>query len=255
MLRMRQVCLVARDLDAVTEDFEAVLDLHVAFRDPSGDGVGIRNIVQPLGTGFVEVVSPIREHTTSGRYLDRRGGDGGYMVIMQCDSQAWARSRVESLAIRLVGDLGESDWGEIQLHPKDVPGAISALHWQDVDAANPRGPWAPAGDDWPASPPSRLVQQMVATEIQAADPPALAARWGEVIERAVEADDDGHPTIALDDASLRFVEPSDGRGEGISGLDITTLDRDALLARADERGCRVNDETVMVCGMRFRLVD
>lgn len=254
MLRMRQICLVASDLDAVTEDFRAVLDLHVAFRDPTGVRAGIRNVVQPLGAGFLEVVSPVGRNTASGRYLQRRDGDGGYMVIMQCDGEAWARSRVESLGIRLVAELDEPGWGEIQLHPKDVPGAISALHWQDIDATNPHGPWAPAGPHRSRLPDSAVVTQMVATEIQAEDPPALAARWGAVFERPVQQDEAGNPTIPLDDAVLRFVEPNDGRGEGIGGLDIKVVDREALLARARACGVPVSDDTLMLCGMRFRIV-
>jgi hypothetical protein len=61
--------------------------------------------------------------------------------------------------------------------------------------------------------------------------------------------------VRLDNAGIRFVQDSDGRGEGLSGLDVVVADRPRLLAAAERRGLRVSDDVVRVCGMRFRLVD
>ena len=38
------------------------------------------------------------------------------------------------------------------------------------------------------------------------------------------------------------------------GVDVKTVDRDAILATAKERGCYLSDDMVMVCGTRFYLV-
>ena len=67
------------------------------------------------------------------------------------------------------------------------------------------------------------------------------------------ADADGHPTIELDNATLRFVEATDGRGEGLGGIDITAVDRDAILEGAHERDCYVSDDQVEVAGLRVYL--
>jgi hypothetical protein len=81
---------------------------------------------------------------------------------------------------------------------------------------------------------------MPAAELQSDDPERLARRWSEVIERPVQMRD-GQRVITLDDATLRFVEATDGRGEGLGGLDLTCADPSrAGLAR--------------ICGIRFRLL-
>jgi hypothetical protein len=250
---MRQICLVARDLDAAEADLSAIFGLAVCYRDPGVGRFGLHNFLMPVGDNFLEVVAPMREGTAAGRYLDRRGGDGGYMVIMQCDDVAAARGRVARLGVRLVADMGHGEDQGIQLHPKDVPGAIVELR-QNHGADDPIPPWEPAGPDWAPARRTDLVRAMVAAEIRSDDPAALASRWGEVLDRPVRTDDAGCPTIALEDATLRFMPATDGRGEGLGGLDLQTVDRTRVLDAAEARGCRVSDDVVMVCGVRFRLV-
>src|ERR1700710_1141249 len=99
MLRLRQIALVARDLDPVVAELHKELGVEIAFRDPSVDTFGLQNAVMPIGNQFLEVVAPIKESTAAGRYLDRRKGDGGYMVILQCDEHAARKAR-------LGGELG-----------------------------------------------------------------------------------------------------------------------------------------------------
>jgi hypothetical protein len=67
-MRLRQIALVARDLDTVVQDLCAVLGVEVCFQDPAVAVFGLRNAVMPLGDTFLEVVSP------SGR--GRRPGAG-----------------------------------------------------------------------------------------------------------------------------------------------------------------------------------
>lgn len=252
-LRMRQICLVARDLDQVESDLTAIFGTRVCRRDPGVGKYGLHNFLMPFGHNFLEVVSPLEEGTTGGRFLDRRGGDGGYMVIMQTSDIKEARKRVSDLGIRLVADGVREDTDGIQLHPKDVPGAIAELRWcagDDDDA----GPWWPAGPDWKPAVRTHVTTAMVAAELQSGDPAVLAARWGEVLGKPVEQGESGAPTIALADATLRFVEDQDGRGIGLGGLDIAVADRAHVLEAAEARGFRESEELVNVCGMRLRLV-
>jgi hypothetical protein len=88
--------------------------------------------------------------------------------------------------------------------------------------------------------PAGPVTGMPAAELQSDDPERLARRWSEVIERPVERRD-GQRVIALDDATLRFVEATDGRGEGLGGLDLACADP-------------AREGLVEICGIRFRLV-
>lgn len=255
MLRMRQICLVAADLDAVEADLSAVLGLEVCHRDPGVGRFGLHNFLMPVGNNFLEVVAPMEGETDTagGRFLRRRGGDGGYMVIMQCDDVDAARERVTGLGIRIVMDAGSGENHGIQLHPRDLHGAIAELR-QNEGAEDPAGPWGPAGPDWRPAQRLDVIRAMTAAELQSDDPAALAAQWSAAVDRPVGADGAGNPTIELDDATLRFVEATDGRDVGLGGLDVEVADRERLLAAAEERGCRVSDDLVMVCGTRFRLV-
>src|SRR5678815_6198505 len=93
-MRLRQIALVGRDLDAAEADIRAVLGLDYAYDDPGVGKFGLRNAVFPVGETFLEVVSPKQAGTTAGRLLEKRGGDGGYMVILQVEDIAEARARI-----------------------------------------------------------------------------------------------------------------------------------------------------------------
>jgi len=248
---MRQICLVARHLAPVVEEFRAVLGLEVCHRDPGVGKYGLENALFPIGHNFLEVVAPVREGTTAGRYLDRRGGDGGYMVITQCEDLAPRRERCEAVGVRIANEIGHPEYRELQLHPRDVGAAMLSFGWQ-AGAREPGGPWHPAAYDGvqasvtplsnalgsPSAAP-RPPTAMTAAELQSEDPDRLARRWSEVIERPVQMRD-GQRVIALDDATLRFTEATDGRAEGLGGLDLAAADS----ARAG---------LVQICGIRFRL--
>jgi hypothetical protein len=246
---MRQICLVARHLAPVVEELRSVLGLEVCHRDPGVGKYGLENALFPVGDKFLEVVAPVREGTTAGRYLDRRGGDGGYMVITQCDDLAPRRRRCEALGVRIANEIGYPDYRELQLHPRDVGAAMLSFGWQE-GAREPGGPWHPAGLKAAGTPLSnalgspsaapRPATAISAAELQSEDPDRLARRWSEVIERPVRMQD-GQRVIALDDATLRFTEAADGRGEGLAGLDLSCAD-------PGRRGL------ALICGIRFRLL-
>ena len=249
-LRMRQICLVARQLAPVVEELQAVLGLEVCHRDPGVGKYGLENALFPVGDKFLEVVAPVRAGTTAGRYLDRRGGDGGYMVITQCDDLAPRRRRCEALGVRIANEIGYPEYHELQLHPRDVGAAMLSFGWQQ-HARTPGGPWHPAAvgrgaaegepsEYKKSSAANRLIREMTAAELQSEDPDRLACRWSEVVERPVRQED-GQRMIALDDATIRFTEAADGRGEGLAGLDLTCAD-------PGRRGL------ASICGIRFRLL-
>ncbi len=258
-IRIRQICLVAHDLARIQQQLESVFGVEVAYRDPGVGKYGLHNILVPLGNQLLETVSPQPEEhdTPGGRYLKRRGGDGGYMVIMQVPQQSYPgyRSRVESMGVRLVSEPGEGmdDTGGIQLHPKDVPGAIPEIRWNSGEE-RPDGAWWPAGPNWQRAKHIEIVDGIVAAEIQSSDPAKLAARWGDVLNEPVATAAEGNPILALDGSDIRFVHISDGRPEGLGGLDIHTTNKQEALENAKEAGCLTGDNLVTICGMRLRLV-
>src|SRR5690242_21938661 len=96
-LRLRQICLVARALEPAIADLADIFGLAVCYRDGNVARYGLVNALLPIGSAFLEVVAPTREGTAAGRYLDRRRGDGGYMVIIDCDDSERRRARMAEL--------------------------------------------------------------------------------------------------------------------------------------------------------------
>ncbi|MFQ5351781.1 MAG: VOC family protein, partial [Candidatus Binatia bacterium] len=142
-MRLRQIALVARDLDPVVDGLCRTLGLEVGFNDPGVAAFGLRNAVIPVGDTFLEVVSPLRENTSAGRFLERRGGDGGYMVMLQTDDLEADRRRLDGLGVRVVWEITLDDIAGVHLHPRDLGGAIVSL-----DQPRPPESWRWAGPDW-----------------------------------------------------------------------------------------------------------
>ena len=144
MLRLRQVCLVARELAPVEAALCDVFDLKVCHRDPAVSAYGLENILLPIGDNFLEVVAPLRVGTAAGRYLDRRGGDDGYIVILQCDDPWERRRRMAALGVRIVNTIEGDDFLGPQLHPVDTGSTMLEVDWNRGGIA-PDGPWHPVG--------------------------------------------------------------------------------------------------------------
>ena len=117
-------CLVASELDAPVEDLKAVFGIETCHHDPAVEKYGLTNALLPVGSNFLEVVAPFRNETAAGRYIDRRGGDGGYMVILQCDDAEDRAKRMPDIGVWIANRLNYGTYIGLQLHPKDTGGAI-----------------------------------------------------------------------------------------------------------------------------------
>jgi hypothetical protein len=247
-VRIRQIALVARELEPCVETICDVLGVEVAYRDPGVEVFGLVNAVMPLSDTFLEVVSPTRPDASAARYLERRGGDGGYMVILQTEDLAKDRRRVEELGVRIVWEVELEDAASIHLHPRDVGGAILSL-----DAMKPAESWRWAGRDWRSHVRTDVVGGIVGVELEAGDPAPLAGRWSGILARAETAGPAGAHRIELDGSAVRFVKAS-GRGEGLSALVIEAVDPGRILERGRARGLETTDRSVQIAGTRFELV-
>jgi catechol 2,3-dioxygenase-like lactoylglutathione lyase family enzyme len=247
-MRLRQIALVAHDLEKAKADITAVLGLGKDHPDPGVGHFGLVNAVWPIGDTFLEVVSPKQEGTTAGRLLDKRGGDGGYMTIFQVDDIKAMRARAAERGVRFVWNTDREDgvWAS-HLHPKDTGGTLVS-----VDQMEPKDRWEWGGPDWKANVKTDVALEIVGAELQGDDPAALSARWAEVLglERSQR---DGAWRLALEGGELRFVEATDGRGEGLGGFGVKVRDPEAVKARAKAQGC-LKDGQVVLAGTRVGLV-
>jgi len=143
--------MVALDCGLVAGELGRTFDWPQPFADPGVAQFGLCNAVFAAGDTFVEVVAPVEPGTAAGRYLERRGGGGGYMAIFQVPDLAAARRRVDLLGVRVVWTADLPDIAGTHLHPGDVPGAIVSLDWAD-----PAESWRWAGPSWKGARPSMV---------------------------------------------------------------------------------------------------
>ncbi|MEL7185777.1 MAG: hypothetical protein AAFN50_04995 [Pseudomonadota bacterium] len=246
-MRIRQIALVAREMQPVREALYELLGVDAAYIDPKIDKFGLQNIVMTVGDTFLEVVCPVQEGTTAGRLLDRRGGDGGYMVIVQVDDLAAEKERLAATDIETVWEADIGHAKAIHLHPRDVPGAIASL-----DQMDPPEAWYWAGTDWNERT-ARNAGNIVAAEVQSGDPKATAAKWSLAYDHPID-DSAGMPTMNYGTTSVRFVAAEDGRGTGLRAIDIEAIDRDAIFSAAERLGLQHDGDTVTVCGTAINFV-
>jgi hypothetical protein len=251
-LRLRQLCLVAHELEPAIADLGAIFGLDICYRDGNVGKYGLVNALLPIGKCFLEVVAPTREGTAAGRYLERRQGDGGYMVIIDCDDIERRRRQVEGLGLRIANPISHGAYTGLQLHPRDTGGCMLELnHTSGGESLD--GPYLPAGPRWQAAIRTDVTTALLGAVLQSPDPEQLAGRWAKILERPITHGAGGEPTIPLDLGVLRFVSPTDRRGEGLAGIDLAVTDPARIVAQAERRGCAATGDSVTVCGTRFGL--
>jgi hypothetical protein len=247
-MHIRQIALVARELEPAVSLLTTLLDVEVGYRDPGVAQFGLENAVMPIGDTFLEVVSPVRAETTAGRFLERRG-DSGYMVIFETADLAADRARVDALGARIVWEIALDDIRSMHLHPKDSGGAIVSL-----DEPRPAGEWRWGGPEWKKHVRKERVRRIVSAEIEARDPSAMAARWCSLLGLAAPISDGDDRRARLDHGGeLRFV-PAGSRGEGLSAFGIEASAPEAVFANARSRGILVCGRSLNVCGVRIDLL-
>jgi glyoxalase-like protein len=250
-LRLRQVCLVAADLARETARIESILGLEICHRDPGVGKYGLENVLFPVGTSFLEIVSPTRPGTTAGRFLERHGGQYGYMVILDCDDPERYRRRAESLGVRVANLIRHDAYFGVQLHPKDTGAAMLEFN-STVGGADLMGPYWPAGPHWQRAIRTERTRSLLGVEIESPAPEQLAQRWAAIFERPVQKLGNGRCRITFDTGTIEIV-PSAASESVFAGVNLEVADQAAIFAAAKAQGCAVGDGAISACGMRFRI--
>lgn len=249
MKRIRQAVVAARDLARVEQEIGQVFGLEIAYRDPGVAFFGLVNAVLPVGTTFLEVVSPSRSGTTASRFLERRG-DAGYMLLVQTDDLAGDRRRLAELGIREVWSAELDDIAAVHLHPSDTGGAILSL-----DQPVPASSWRWGGPDWERARRTDIVDAVTAVEFGAREPSALAVRWARILGKEAAIGDTGR--IALDGSALRFVPIGEKRREGLAAIELHARSAGNAVDNARRLGVPVEESAdelaIIIAGTRFLL--
>jgi catechol 2,3-dioxygenase-like lactoylglutathione lyase family enzyme len=194
VIRLRQVVIAARHLDATVDRLCADLGLRVCFRDPGVAEFGLHNALLRVGDQFIEVVSPIAENTAAGRLLDRRDADTtAYMVMFEVDDLDRRMATLDAAGVRTVWSGDHSMIRGRHLHPADIGGAIVSL-----DEPHPAGSWYWAGPDWTAHTDNSVVSSIAGYTIAADDPTSVTGRWSQFgLNRGVRFVEGTNSTIEL----------------------------------------------------------
>jgi hypothetical protein len=235
-VRLRQAVIAAAELAPVAGALRSALELGEPFRDPGVGEFGLENVVFAVGDCFIEVISPTGPGTAAGRWLERHGGDGGYMVLFDIEDLEGARERAERQGVRVVWRIDLPDISGTHLHPADMRGAIVSL-----DRSDPYGTWRWGGPRWTGQKGESAPGRLAGITVSVDDPQAVAARWAEVLGVPVVGED--HTELSLDGGTVLFEAAGVDGGERIVEFAIGP-------GAQAPRG----PETVEVGGVRLRLL-
>jgi hypothetical protein len=246
-LRLRQICLVAPQLEPVISDIADIMGLRVCYRDGNVAKYGLENALLPVDTILLEVVAPFQAGTAAGRFLEKTGGRGGYMVIFCCDDPDARGRHAEEIGVRIANVIGHSPYRGVQLHPRDCRAAF--IEFNHTDGSDDiLGPYPPAGPDWQKSITKDVTLALTGVEMQSPEPQALAEHWGRIVEMPVSVTASGEAELKLPNCGFAFVK---GKTEIMSGLTFKVGDVAKVLEAAKARGRAVSGNSFELGGVTF----
>jgi hypothetical protein len=249
-MRLRQICLVAPQLEPLIPDIADIMGLEVCYRDGNVEKYGLVNALLPVDTILLEVVAPFRDGTAAGRFIEKTEGRGGYMAIFCCDDPDAHGARANAMGVRTANRITHAPYLGVQLHPRDCRAAFIEFNHTD-GSDDVLGPYPPAGPDWQKSIRTDVTQALVGVEMQSPEPEALAEHWGKIIGVAAGKNGAGELDVKLPNCGFRFVK---GDSEIMSGLTFRVGNAAKVRDAAKARGYEVAGDAFVIGGVRFQLI-
>jgi len=228
---LRQVGFAALDHAAAVRAATDLLGLGWGFGDPLLAGLNLADFTAPIGPDtYVEVLTPtVPEHSVA-RWLRRVGGASGWVLATQVPSLDGVTERAAERGVRIAVQTHAMGHDIVQLHPLDVGVLLEldeflprdAWFWDDVEAA--QAAYASR---------SAKVDDIVAVDVAAADPAAMAETWAAIIGLEPPARTADRAAIAFGSRTIRFVAAVGGR-TGIVAVDLHATDREHGTGRTGE---------------------
>jgi len=249
-MRLRQICLVAPQLEPAISDIAGIMGLSVCYRDGNVAKYGLENALLPVDTILLEVVAPFREGTAAGRFIERTRGRGGYMAIFCCDDPDARAAHANAIGVRTANVIMHAPYRGVQLHPRDCRAAFIEFNHTD-GSDDVLGPYPPAGPDWQNFIRKDVTKALIGVEMQSPEPQDLAAHWGKIIGVAAGKGDNGKAELKLPNCSFTFVK---GPSEIMSALTFRVADAAKVRDAARAKGYAVSGNEFLLGGVNFRLV-
>ena len=225
--RLRQVVLLAPDLEPALAEVRAAFGFGEGTRDAAGmAALGFEHEVCSFADTFLEVCAPLAPDSHPARLVEKRG-PMGYMVDVQVPDLDASVARAAEDGITPLFQQDYRGARISQWHPR----ALGTL--AELDQVDPPESWHDAPEIFERSA-TGVATDIVGADIAVADPAAMALTWGRLlgVEPATET------SLALGPSTLRFTA---GTG-GLVAIDV-----------AAAHPARVGD-TLPLCGVEFRFV-
>jgi len=220
---LRQVGFATLDHAPAVRAATELLKLGPGFDDPLLAALNLADFTAPIGPDtYVEVLAPtVPEHSVA-RWLRRVGGASGWVLSTQVPSLDGVTKRAAEHGVRIAARTQAMGHDIVQLHPLDVGVLL------ELDEFLPRGAWF--WDDMEAAQAayasrSAKVDDIVAVDVAAEDPVAMAATWAAIIGLEPPAPTADGAAIAFGSRTIRFVPAAGGR-TGIVAVDMHATDRE-----------------------------
>jgi hypothetical protein len=247
MLRLRQICLVAPELAPAEAQVRRIFGVEVCHRDEAVAKYGLVNALFVFGHQFLEIVAPTREGTAAGRFLERSGGQGGYMAIFDTHDPERRQSLVESLNVRIAHVMNAPGFHGIQLHPRDARATMLEFDRSDGNERLDGAYW-PAGPHWLDHQRLDRVSGIPWIDVETPDLNGLAVHWARLIDVPIGVDDDDATVLRFDLGGVRFLP---GAPERLAAVHVEVNDPAAVLAAARGEGLAVDGGGFVFCGVRL----
>lgn len=246
MLRLRQICLVAPQLEPAVEQVMRIFGVEVCHRDAAVAKYGLVNALFVFGHQFLEIVAPTREGTAAGRFLERSGRRGGYMAIFDTHDPERRQSLVESLGVRIAHTMNVPGFHGIQLHPRDARATMLEFDRSDGNERLDGAYW-PAGPHWLEHQRLDRVAGIPWIDVETPDLNGLAVHWARLIDVPIGAGDDDATVLRFDLGGVRFRP---GAPERLAAVHVEVADPAAVLAAARGEGLVLEGGGFDFCGVR-----
>jgi hypothetical protein len=248
-IRLRQICLVAPQLEPVISDVSAIMGLNVCYRDGNVAKYGLENALLPVDTILLEVVAPFQPGTAAGRFIDKTLGRGGYMAIFCCDDPAARGRAANAMGVRTANVIDHPPYHGVQLHPADCRAAFIEFNHTD-GSDDVLGPYPPAGPDWQKSIRKDVTQALIGVEMESPEPEGLARHWGQIIGIPASPSNNGGAQIVLPNCTFSFVK---GFRDIMSALTFRVSDVAKVGDAARAKGHTVAGDSFFLGGVTFLL--
>ena len=248
-LRLRQICLVAPELEPAVDAVQSIFGVEVCHRDENVGVYGLTNALFVLGHSFLEIVAPTRAGTTAGRFIERSAGRGGYMAIFDCSDPERRRAHALAMGVRVAAQFDNPAYFGVQLHPADCRATMVEFD-RSVGASDLNGVYWPAGAHWQDAQRLDRVQGLPLVEVESPRVEDLARHWSALMEVPLQTDASGHRAMAFDLGGVRFVQAAPGTPERLSAIHVEVSEVHGVLAAAKRHGVAVEGDGFMLCGVR-----